>query len=76
MTNISETIKAKTSAKVIDHHIPSIPKISGSMITDANWKTKVLKNETIAEMTPLFNAVKKDEINILNPAKIKTKENK
>ena len=30
MTNISETIKAKTSAKVIDHHIPSIPKISAA----------------------------------------------
>lgn len=56
---------------MIAPHIPSIPKIIGKISTVITWNTKVLINEIIAETSPLFNAVKNDEANILNPLIIK-----
>ena len=41
----------------------------------AIWKTRVLKNEIAAETAPLFNAVKNDELKILNPLIIYDIEN-
>ena len=58
---------AINSANTTDNQIPSIPKTSGNRSTAPTWNTSVLKNEIIAEMIPLFNAVKKDEPKMLKP---------
>ena len=50
------------------------PNSNGKIKTAATWKTKVLKNEIIAEIGPLFNAVKKDEPKMANPANKNEKE--
>ncbi len=65
--NIILIINDNTSAKVTASQIPSIPKIIGSIYIIAIWNTSVLINEIIAETTPLFSAVKNDELYILNP---------
>lgn len=67
---ISERMNANTSATVIASHIPSFPIINGSKIIEADWKISVLINEIAAEIPPLFSAVKKDDIYILNPASV------
>ena len=65
---------AIASATTIDHQIPFPPQTRGKTITAATWKTSVLKNEIIAEIGPLFSAVKNDEPYIAKPEKINEKE--
>ena len=73
------TITAKNSATTIDSQIP-ITFFSGSLNnigkikTAATWKSKVLKNDIIADTGPLFNDVKKDEPKMAIPEKRKEKE--
>ena len=58
------TINAKISAKTTETHIPSIPHIKGNKNIIAICNIKVLKNDIVSETTPLYNAVKNDELNI------------
>ena len=51
--------------------MPLIPKISGINNTDNVWKIKVLQVDEIAEIKPLFKAVKNDEVNTFKPYKMK-----
>ena len=51
--------------------MPLIPKISGINNTDNVWKIKVLQVDEIAEINPLFKAVKNDEVNTFNPYNMK-----
>lgn len=44
-----------------ENQIPSIPKIMGKISTAATWNSRLLKNEIRAEVSPSFNAVKKDD---------------
>ena len=69
------TINAKNSANTTASQIPFTPKITGSKNIIDIWNTIVLKNEITAEITPLFNAVNNDEVNILNPLIIYVIEN-
>lgn len=68
-------INDSTSANVTASQIPSIPHIIGSMYIIAIWNTNVLMNDITAETSPLFNAVKNDELYILNPLIIYDSEN-
>ena len=52
---------ANNSATIIEDHTPSIFQKIGNINTHNDWKTRVRKNEIEADITPLFNAVKKDE---------------
>lgn len=69
--NIKANVKINEaiSATIIEIHMPSVLRIRGKIITQINWKTKVLKIDISAEMTPLFKAVKKEEPYIENPEK-------
>ena len=67
MNTIAQTA-AKNSPITIDNQIPFIPINIGSINTVIIWKTAVLDVEIIAEISPLFNAVKNDEPKILKPA--------
>ena len=69
-----ETIIAKNSAITIDIHIPLIPIIKGKIITVLTWNTNVLRNDINADVTPSFNAVKKFDKKIANPANINENE--
>ena len=60
-------INAMISESGFDHHIPSIPIINGSNITNESLNTKVLRNDITAESHPLLNAVKNDEANTFIP---------
>ena len=61
------TINANISEMLTAIQIPFTPQIAGNMNIIAIWNTNVLKNDITAETSPLFNAVKNDELNILNP---------
>ena len=67
------TKRERSSEATTDHQIPSIPQISGRIITVATWKTTVLKKATTAETRPLLRAVKKPEAKMLKPTKRKEK---
>ena len=69
--NSNDIMNAQTSANAMASQMPSISKITGSRNTQINWNTSVLKNEIIADTAPLFNAVKKDDVKIFIPHKIK-----
>lgn len=73
--NISEITNAQTSANATDIQIPSKSKNTGRISTAASWNTSVLRNETAADIAPLFSAVKNDEVNILNPENRNVNEN-
>ena len=60
------TTNAKTSAHNTDNQIPLIFNIIGKIKIIATWNTKVLKNDISADTKPSFNAVKKDDANMLN----------
>ena len=53
---------AMNSATIKESQIPSMPKISGKLKTATTWKTKVLKKEITADVTPSLRAVKKLEL--------------
>ena len=55
--------------------MPSSLNINGSSSTEAVWNTSVRKNETAAEIAPLFNAVKNEDVKIFIPARINENEN-
>ena len=63
-----------SSATIIDIQMPSSSHIRGRIITAPVWKTSVLINEIIAEVSPSLRAVKNDEPNIANPANKNEKE--
>ena len=65
---------ARTSAAVMDSHIPSTPQIMGRSRTADTWKTRVRRKDIAAETTPLPRAVKKDEPKIPKPANRKDRE--
>ena len=48
----------------MDIQIPVTPHNNGKTKTQITWKTNVRHIETNAEIKPLFNAVKNDEIKI------------
>ena len=52
---------AINSATTTESQIPSRPISLGNKITAAIWKTMVRKKDIIAEIRPLFSAVKKDD---------------
>ena len=54
--------------------IPSMPKNRGSTSTHTISNINVLIKEMAADTLPLFNAVKKEDANILKPHRIKFKE--
>lgn len=60
-------IRVTSSAALMAHQIPLIPKIAGRISSAANWITRVLRKEIVAEIIPLLRPVKKPEPNILNP---------
>lgn len=62
-----EITREHISATVIESHIPSISKNIGSISTDNDWKTSVLRKETIADIPPLLRAVKNEEVKIFSP---------
>ena len=64
------------SAPTIENHIPFTPQIRGKINTAITSKTTVRIKEIIAEMSPLFRAVKKADANIEKPANKKIKEKK
>ena len=68
------TVKAMTSAKMMEYQIPSIPNNNGSKSTARISNTRVRKNEIVAEIRALFRAVKKKEPKIAAPANRKEKE--
>ena len=51
-----------------------LPIIKGITKTNVIWNTNVLSIDIDAEIVPLFNAVKKDDVNIENPANKKHNE--
>ena len=59
--NAVEVMSAHISVASIAHHIPFTPNSAGSRNTNAIWYTNDLKNESIAETSPLFSAVKKPD---------------
>ena len=65
--NITVIKAERNSATIIETHIPSTPMISGRMNTAAIWNTSVRQIAIIAEMIPLFKAVKNDDPNIEKP---------
>ena len=72
--NIADSVAAANSATTTEAQIPSSPHTSGNNITAAIWKTSVLKNEMMAETSPLLSAVKNDEPNIASPENKKLNE--
>ena len=72
--NIKLTMVVKNSATTKEIHTPSNPHIKGKISMAAICKTKVLKNESSADITPLFNAVKNEEPKIEYPANKKLNE--
>ena len=56
--NIMAKIIAAISLNTIAHHIPIEPIIKGKINTKDTWNTNVLKKDIIADINPLFNAVK------------------
>ena len=60
-------ISDAVSATMIALQIPLSPKIIGRINIAPSSKISVLMNEMIADITPLFSAVKKEDPKILNP---------
>ena len=58
---------AKSSANTLAAQTPSKPQIRGNSKTPATCNTSVLINDITAEISPLFSAVKNDELYIANP---------
>ena len=67
------TKRVRASATTTALHIPLSPYIAGRIITAPIWNTSVLRKDITAETIPLFYAVKKDEPNMSNPLRRKTK---
>ena len=70
-----ETINAPASANTFDNQIPSVCNSNGRNKIAIIWNTKVLVKEIIADITPLFKAVKKDDANIFKPVNKNENEN-
>ena len=73
MMKAPEIMRAKASATVTAHQIPSSPMIRGRSSTARVWNTKVRRNEIAADTPQLFSAVTKEEANTFMP--YSTKEN-
>lgn len=56
------------SAATIEAQIPSTFQNIGKIKTADIWNINVLIKDIVAEISPLFSAVKKDEPKIANPA--------
>ena len=66
-----ETMIPSNSAIGTDHQTPTEPNSIGNKSMHPTKKKKVRAKETIPEINPLFNAVKKPDVKILIPIKIK-----
>ena len=67
MKKLTVTHNVISSAIPIAPQIPLIPNNAGSKSSMIIWKTRVRRKEIAADITPLLNAVKKEEPNILKP---------
>ena len=56
--------------------MPLVPNKEGRNRIEVAWNNRVLANEMIAEILPLFKAVKKALLMMLNPDTKKDKQNK
>ena len=65
--NAKVTTTANTSAPNIEYHIPSIPNILGNNNTHTAWNKNIRKKDMIADIKPLFSAVKNAEPKIEKP---------
>ena len=65
---------AMTSAITMEDQMPFTFQKRGRIRTAAIWNTSVLKKDIDAEISPSFNAVKKDELKMANPEKRNEKE--
>ena len=74
--NIAPKSTVNNSATATEIQIPSSFHTRGSSSRAGIWNRKTREKERIAEMKPLFNAVKKEETKIENPAKRKLNENR
>lgn len=68
------TANAMTSAATMESQIPSTCQNNGKINTAAAWNTMVLIKEMAADIRPLFNAVKNEELKMTNPENKKEKE--
>lgn len=68
-------MNAHTSANATENHTPSSLKNIGRISTAASWNTSVRRNDTAAEIAPLFSAVKNDEHQMLKPESRNVNEN-
>ena len=66
--NETLTNKARDSATITAHQTPSVFNRIGKTRMLTIWNKNIRKKEIIAEITPLFNAVKKEELQTLNPS--------
>ena len=62
-------IAAMSSAKTVEHHMPSTPSNTGKSSTAPSSKTNVRKNDISADTCPLFKAVKNEEPKMAIPVK-------
>lgn len=58
-----------------EYQMPSTPKSKGKTKTGVIWNTIDLAKDNIAEIKPLFRAVKNPEANIVIPVKANPNEN-
>ena len=65
--NEALTTKARDSATITAHQIPSVFNRIGKTRMLTIWNKNIRKKEIMAEITPLFNAVKNEELQTLNP---------
>jgi hypothetical protein len=72
--NITERIVAPASPATIAHQIPIPPNMNSNKNKNPIWNNKVLTKEHIADIVPLFKAVKKLEVNIDIPINKKLTE--
>ena len=59
------------SATTMESQTPFSPQASGNTQTKIIWNTSVRKNDTIADVTPSFKAVKNPDEKIQKPLKAK-----
>lgn len=72
--NETAAINAPISVANIAHHIPSTSNKNGRRNTNVIWKTNALKNDSIAETSPLLSAVKNPDEYMFMPEKINANE--
>ena len=72
--NKEDIIAAINSATTTENQMPSSPNKIGSIKMNETSQTIECKNEIIAEVTPSFKAVKKEDVKIVKPESKKANE--